>query len=141
MTKTVLIADDDRQILALCKLAFERRGYRVLLADNGFGVLQRLGSEHVDAVLLDVLMPEKDGLETLVEIRQQDGNLPVFAMSGGGRWGKHDFLSAAKRFGATAVFEKPISPEEIINQIEAFLAHQGATRWVNAARDPTATIR
>ena len=131
MNKTILIADDDRQILALCKLAFERCGYRVLLADNGFGALQHLASEHVDAVLLDVLMPEKDGLETLVEIRQQDGNLPVFAMSGGGRWGRHDFLSVAKKFGATGVFQKPVMPEQIINRIEAFLKPQAATRWLN----------
>ena len=141
MNKTVLIADDDRQILALCKLAFERHGYRVLLAENGIGVLKHLASERVDAVLLDVVMPEKDGLETLVEIRQHDGNLPVFAMSGGGKWGKHDFLTVAKKFGATEVFQKPIMPEQIINRIEAFLKPQAATRRLNAARDPAASVR
>jgi chemotaxis response regulator CheB len=59
-------------------------------------------------------MPEKEGIETLLEIRQQYPDIPVFVMSGGGTRGKRDFLTGAKKFGATGVIKKPISPREVI---------------------------
>ena len=116
--KTVLVVDDDKLVLAVCKLAFEEHGYRVLLADNGNDALKHLAALPVDAVLLDILMPEKDGLETLLEIRASLGDVPVFAMSEGGRRMKHDFLAVAKKFGATGVLKKPVVPRDVIAIID-----------------------
>jgi len=117
--KTVLVVDDDKLILAMYKLAFDERGYRVLLAEDGNGAIKLLETEPIDVVLLDVLMPEKEGLETLLEIKRRFAGVAVFVMSGGGARGKHDFLAVAKNFGATGVIKKPITPRAVIEIIDA----------------------
>jgi len=116
--KTVLIADDDKLLLAVYKLAFERHGYVVLVAEDGNVALKLLEARPVDVVLLDILMPEKEGLETLLEIKQLYPDVAVFVMSGGGTRNKHDFLTVAKKFGATGVFCKPVSAQQWIRLID-----------------------
>jgi DNA-binding response OmpR family regulator len=117
--KTVLVVDDDKLVLAMYKFAFEDHGYRVLLADDGNAALRTLESQQVDVVFLDILMPEKEGLETLLEIKQRLPDVAVFVMSGGGTRGKHDFLTVAKKFGATGIVKKPATPKELIALIDA----------------------
>jgi DNA-binding response OmpR family regulator len=117
--KVVLIADDDKLVLATYKYPFEQHGYRVLLAENGNGAIKHLEAGPVDVVLLDILMPDKEGLETLIEIRQRFANVPVLVMSGGGSRGKHDFLTVAQKFGATGVVKKPVTARELIKIIDA----------------------
>src|SRR3546814_19944010 len=60
-----------------------------------------------DLVIVDILMPEKEGIETIREMRQLDATLPIIAISGGGKAMNVDFLTAAKAFGATATLAKP----------------------------------
>jgi len=117
--KTVLIADDDKLILSSFRYVLARRGYNVLLAENGAAVIAHLKRTPVDILFLDVLMPSKDGLETLLEIRARLPALPVYVMSGGGTRGKHDFLAVAQKFGATGTIHKPVTPDELIKIIEA----------------------
>ena len=117
--KSVLVVDDDKMVLALCKLAFDQHGYRVLVAENGNAALRYLEVGTVDVVLLDILMPEKDGLETLLEIRKRFPQITVLSMCETGPRSKYDFLSVAKKFGASAVLQKPIRPAEVIQIIDA----------------------
>jgi DNA-binding response OmpR family regulator len=117
--KTILVVDDDKLVLAMYKFAFEDHGYRVLLADDGNAALRTLESQQVDVVFLDILMPEKEGLETLLEIKQRFPEVAVFVMSGGGTRGKHDFLTVAKKFGATGIVKKPATPKDLIALIDA----------------------
>ena len=108
--KTILVTDDDKMILEGFKDLFERRGYRVLLADNGEVALAWLGRERVDMVFMDIVMPYKEGLETLIEIRRRFPDMPIYSMSGGGKHNKQDFLSLAQKLGATGTLLKPIEP-------------------------------
>jgi len=117
--KTILVVDDDKLVLAMYKFAFEDQGYRVLVADDGNVALKVLDAQPIDVVFLDIIMPEKEGLETLLEIKQRFPQIAVFVMSGGGTRGKHDFLTVAKKFGATGVVKKPATPKELIALIEA----------------------
>jgi DNA-binding response OmpR family regulator len=117
--KTILVVDDDKLVLAMYKFAFEDHGYRVLLADDGNAAVRTLESQQVDVVFLDILMPEKEGLETLLEIKQRFPEVAVFVMSGGGTRGKHDFLTVAKKFGATGIVKKPATPKDLIALIDA----------------------
>jgi len=112
--KTVLIVDDDKITLATYKLAFIEHGHHVLLAENGNVAIKHLEAGHVDLVLLDILMPEKDGIETLLEIRKRFSKTTVFVMTGA----EHDFLTEAARFGATGVMRKPITPPELITLLD-----------------------
>ena len=115
---TVLIADDDKLVLATYKYSFERHGYHVLLAENGNAALAHLEKMSVDVVFLDILMPQKEGLETLLEMKQRFPEIPVYVMSGGAGRSKQDILAMAKRFGARDVIRKPVTPQVLITHIE-----------------------
>jgi len=116
--KTVLIADDDKLILSTFRYALTKRGYNVLLAENGAEAIAHLERGPVDIVFLDVIMPEKEGLETLLEIMRRFPSVPVHVMSGGGTRSKQDFLAVAQSFGATSVIRKPVTPPELVKIIE-----------------------
>jgi DNA-binding response OmpR family regulator len=118
-TKTVLIADDDKLILSTFQYALSQRGYKVLLAQNGAEAIVQLEQMPVDIVFLDILMPDKDGLETLLEIRGRFPSVPVHVMSGGGTRSKQDFLTIAQKFGATGIIRKPVASVDLIKIIDA----------------------
>jgi len=83
MDKTVLVVDDDSQMLALLQLMLGRAGYRVLLADGSLAALEMLESEPVSAVVLDIMMPVRSGIEVLEHIRWnlKHAKLPVIILS------------------------------------------------------------
>lgn len=111
---TVLIVDDDPLIRSAYKCAFEQRGYHVLVAEDGVRALATAEIGKVDFVLLDVLMPRKEGLETLIELKHRYPNIVVFVMTGG-LHSKTDFLTIATKFGADAVLKKPFEPQTVID--------------------------
>lgn len=113
-TKTILVADDDKMILEGFKDLFERKGYRVLLAENGELALAWLGKERVDMVFMDIVMPYKEGLETLIEMRRLSPDMPIYSMTGGGKHNKQDFFSLAQKLGATGTLLKPIDPAVLL---------------------------
>jgi CheY-like chemotaxis protein len=116
--RTVLIADDDKLILSSFRYVLVQRGYNVLVAADGIQAIRQLEEARVDIVFLDILMPQKEGLETLLELRRRFPSTPVYVMSGGGTRSKHDFLAVAEKFGATGILRKPITPADLIKLIE-----------------------
>jgi CheY-like chemotaxis protein len=119
--KTVLVVDDDNLVQTTFKLLLESKGYQVLLANDGNHALQQLESARVDAVLLDILMPDREGIETLIEIKRRQPRTRVLVMSGGGIRTKHDFLSVAAKFGADATIKKALGTTEILNIVDSHL--------------------
>ena len=115
---TVLIADDDTLVREAYKAVLEQRGHVVLVAEDGARAIALVESGHVDVVLLDILMPRKEGLETLIELKRQFPRLTIFAMSGGTVRNKTDFLSIAMKFGADGILRKPFEPQVLIDLIE-----------------------
>ena len=73
-----------------------------------------------DLVITDIVMPEMDGLETLIELRKHYPTLTVIAMSGGGRVGNMDFLGSAEKLGASAVLHKPFTLDVLTAAIDRF---------------------
>jgi DNA-binding response OmpR family regulator len=118
-TRTILVVDDEPLILEMCKEALQDAGYAVLTAPSASAALALMRAQRVDAVLLDIIMPDKDGLETLLEIKRADPTLAVYVMSGGGRAKRNDFLQAAVKFGADGALKKPFSPSEMLMLLEA----------------------
>jgi CheY-like chemotaxis protein len=112
---TILIADDDPLIRAVYKAALEQQGHSVLVAEDGARALAIVEHRKVDFVLLDILMPCKEGLETLIELKKGFPHLKVFVMSGGGSQKRADFLSVATKFGADAVLRKPFQPQALFD--------------------------
>ena len=114
--RTILIVDDDALIRRTFESLFRGRGYNVLSADNGESALQILAGHSVDTILLDILMPRKEGLETLIEVKRLSPATQVFVMTGGVTRGP-DFLKIATRFGADGVVQKPISASALLKLV------------------------
>lgn len=118
----VLLVDDDESLRKMLKLSLVRMGHVVDEAGTGTEALRLCETEPPDLVVTDIIMPDKEGLETIVTIRQLYPELRIIAMSGGGRANSIDYLKIARRLGAMHTLEKPFSYEQLnaaINQVMA----------------------
>ncbi len=118
MNKKVLVIDDDAQIRNLYRDALEDFNYEVEIAENGKVGLNKYPSFRPNVVILDVLMPEKEGIETIRELLQLDSKAAIIAVSGGGKIDAETYLNLMRRFGAKEVFEKPVSIDRLTASIE-----------------------
>lgn len=114
----VLVIEDEAMIRQLIRQTVEQSGHRVEEAANGRIGLQSLHQAEFDLVITDLVMPETDGLEVLGVIKRQWPELPVIAMSGGGRLGDGDNLQAARDLGAAATLAKPFTLRELRQMVE-----------------------
>jgi len=115
--KTVLVVDDDPSIRALIRLFLEGAGYTVAEAGDGRRGMRTLLASPVDLLILDIFMPEMDGLEVLQKLREQHRDCKVMAISGGSAKIGMDLLSHATIFGADAVLEKPFDEATLIDRV------------------------
>jgi DNA-binding NtrC family response regulator len=120
--KRVLIIDDDEQLRALLFEILDRAGFEVIEAANGEEGLKRYREQPIDLVITDLIMPEKEGVETIVELRREFPNARVVAISGGGRAGGRDYLPIAARLGASRTVAKPFTSQEILEAVRETLA-------------------
>ena len=118
---SILIVDDEEEMRDTLERVLAAAGYRVVTASNGAEVSSILAQVHVDLVMTDLLMPEKDGTEVIAELRKKHPNTPIVAMSGGGRMPRGDYLKIARMFGAHAILEKPFTNEQLLSTIELLL--------------------
>ncbi|MFT5369020.1 MAG: DNA-binding NtrC family response regulator [Candidatus Latescibacterota bacterium] len=120
-TQDILIVDDDDLVRKFLRITLERAGYQVRTATNGIEALKIHEEKPAALVITDILMPEKDGLEILMEFKSLSINTQVIAISGGGAKGRVDFLKQAQAFGAKRTFTKPIDPTELIKAVKQLL--------------------
>ncbi|MDX1951781.1 MAG: response regulator [Verrucomicrobiota bacterium] len=120
----ILIIDDDKVVRNLIGKVLAHEGYEVLEARDGAEGLQLYRKSFPDLVITDLVMPEKEGLETIREIRQAYPCVKVIAMSGGGRSGGEDYLKLATKLGATRTLTKPFLKDEMLALVEAVLEEQ-----------------
>ncbi|WP_022728118.1 response regulator [Fodinicurvata sediminis] len=119
--RTVLLIDDEKTILEAMGYSLSKAGYTVFSAANGKEGLAFLDSQPVDAVVTDIIMPEKEGLETIIEIRRKWPDLPIVAISGGGRTRQLHFLEMSRDFGANEIMQKPFKPSQLIESLNRLL--------------------
>ena len=122
MTTTVLVIDDDRLVRDSLNRVLSKAGFTVLTAENGARGIQILAQNNASVVVTDIIMPEMEGIQTIQELRKQWPNLPIIAISGGGRRGNLDFLKAAAAFGARAVLQKPFSNDDLVSAVRTAIA-------------------
>jgi len=113
----ILIIDDDPSIRLVFKRYLEGHGYDVETASNGNEGLSHLQNSLPNLVITDVMMPEKDGLEVVLELRNRHPDIPVIAISGGMRIAPMDFLPMIKKFGACKVLYKPVELDDMLAAI------------------------
>src|SRR5919198_1967825 len=121
MAATILLVDDEKNILLTLKQALALEGYQTELAASGLLALEVLAARPVDAVLMDVKMPDMDGIAALERITVTHPRLPVIMMSG---HGTIDTAVKATRMGARDFLEKPISRERLLVALRNALQHQ-----------------
>lgn len=119
--KKLLVIDDDEQFREFMRDALTDQGYEVILADNGSEGMRSATELSPDLVITDIVMPEKEGVEVLMELRTNDKNLPVIAMSGYNKGNADSYLKIAQKLGASAVLSKPFTISELIVEIEKSL--------------------
>jgi len=117
----ILIIDDEPDILLMLKKMLERAGYEVDLASNGEMGMQLFIKQAADLVITDIIMPEKEGLETIREMKQLNPDLKIIAISGGGRLSADSYLETAKIFGANRVFQKPFRQAELVAAVNELI--------------------
>ena len=113
----VLIADDDPNVAAQLKPFFERENYRVLTADNGESALETVWKERPDVLILDIVMPEKDGFAVCREIRERS-SMPILMLSA--RTEEFDRLLGLE-LGADDYITKPFSPRVVVARVKVVL--------------------
>ena len=125
---TVLVVDDDPDLLQSLRVLLEAYDYGVIMAQNAADAIAAVSTQQPDLVLTDIYMPDADGFELINALRQHSLSVPVVAMSGGGRVGGYDNLAVATHLGAAAVIDKPFSNASLIETIERVLAGHRAER-------------
>ena len=120
MPATILVVDDERNILLTLSQALQLEGYHVELASDAKVALDVLGARPVDAVLMDVKMPDMDGITALGKMRELKAELPVIMMSG---HGTIDTAVKATQLGARDFLEKPISRDRMLLALKNALEH------------------
>ena len=117
----ILIIDDEPHILLMLKKMLERAGYEIELASNGNEGLDRFTRTPSDLVITDIIMPDKEGLETIREMKRMRPELKIIAMSGGGKISAENYLGTAKIFGASRVIEKPFTQQHMVATVKELL--------------------
>jgi YesN/AraC family two-component response regulator len=115
--KKVLIIDDEPYILLMLKKMLERAGYEVDLASNGREGMELFQKESADLVITVIIMPDREGLELIIEMKKKRPGLKIIAISGGGRISPDSYLECATHFGAEKVFQKPFRQKELISAV------------------------
>ena len=116
-----LLVDDNEELLAVQAAYLEAHDQEVLLARHGREALRLLQDSSVDIMVTDVIMPEMEGFETIMEVRRIRPDLPIIVVSGGGRVGATDYLAMAKSMGANASMIKPVAPAALLAEARFLL--------------------
>lgn len=117
MSKTVCVVDDDELVRAHVAQVLKGEGFTVVEAEDAASALALIRQHAPTAALVDVIMPDCDGLELIAQIRRTWPKMRIIAISGGGRLGPTVFLETARTVGADACLSKPISTEALLDRL------------------------
>ena len=119
--KRILVIDDEAMMRNMLRQLLEREGYEVFDASDGDEGLKIQMQHPVELVITDLIMPEKEGLETISEFKRNYPDVKVIAMSGGGKIGPDNYLNLAEKFGAQRTLTKPFLMNELLEAVGQLL--------------------
>ncbi len=117
----ILIVDDEVDIRIMLKKMLERENHDVSLAENGKVAVKLIEETQPDILITDLIMPEKEGIETILEVRKKYPDIKIIAISGGGRLEPTDYLKFAKTAGARYTLTKPFTHDELFLAVNDLL--------------------
>jgi DNA-binding response OmpR family regulator len=110
----ILIIDDNEDMRGMLALTLRLEGFDVAMAENGSRALEELARASADLIVTDLFMPDKDGIETIEEIRRRHPGAKIIAMSGWQSLQGPDYLDVARELGAVGTLRKPFDPGELV---------------------------
>ena len=122
MTARILLIEDDPDALLAIEILLSHLGYKVETARNGREGLKMFRANAPDLVLTDIIMPEAEGIETIIAMRQLQPDTKIVAMSGGGPMNRESLLDMTVKLGATESLAKPFDDDQLAQVIERSLA-------------------
>ena len=114
----ILIIDDEPQIRSMLKLMLERDGYEVVEAPDGIEGIKAYRQKPADLIITDLIMPNKDGIGMIIELKKEFPDVKIIAMSGGGLNKPAGYLKGAKKLGAACTLTKPIDREMMLRAVK-----------------------
>lgn len=118
----ILVIDDDSQVRTMLRLTLEYAGHEIVDAPNGQVGIDLYRDNPTDLIITDLIMPEKEGVETIQALKKEFPDARIIAISGGGRLGPEEYLPLAQKFGAQRVFRKPINRDDLLEAIQEIMA-------------------
>jgi len=122
VAKRILVVDDEEQMRSILRQIMESAGYEVSEAPDGRVALGLCRKKQFDLIITDLIMPEKEGIETIIELKRGFPKVKIIAISGGGRGAPETYLDIAKDIGADHTLAKPFDKEEILKIVKELLA-------------------
>ncbi len=118
----ILVIDDEVQVREMLMEILRRAGHEVDGAEDGDIGLRKVEQQQFDLVITDLIMPEREGIGTIIELRRNHPDIRIIAISGGGRIHPENYLEAARNLGVNRTFAKPFRKNDILEAIEEILA-------------------
>jgi CheY-like chemotaxis protein len=116
--KKIMLVDDDITSLDIIALLFERKGFDVERSASGFQILEQVANSGADIAIVDLMMPEMDGVETVTRLREKGFNKPVIAFTASNDPTLHGKAIDA---GCTSVVTKPCKPSKLVEMVTNFI--------------------
>jgi len=113
----VLVIDDEPQIRSMLRMMLERAGHEVEEAPDGIEGIRIYRNNPVDLIISDLIMPNKDGIGMIIELKKEFPDVKIIAMSGGGLNKPEGYLEGAKKLGAQQTLTKPIDRDELLRTV------------------------
>ena len=117
----ILVIEDEPLVRDTIKKRLKIEGFEVTTADDGQKGVKSFRENPADLVITDIIMPEKEGIECIKELKRDFPDVKIIAISGGGRIGPFDYLDLAMKFGALRTFKKPFDWPDMLNAIRELL--------------------
>ncbi len=119
--KRILVVDDDDLFRGMIVKLLTKAGYDVVAAENGRIAEKMQRESPADLIITDIIMPDREGLETIIGFRKSYPATMIIAMSGGGRVGPKPYLETARSLGAQIALSKPFKTSEILEAVRELL--------------------
>ncbi|SRR5712692_8289160 len=117
----ILVVDDETILLTLMDTVLSRKGHEVVLAGGGHKGVEMFRQNHPDVVITDIFMPNRDGIEVVMELKRSCPRTTIIAMTGGGQRCMMEITSPAKLLGTDHILHKPFARESLVAAVNAAL--------------------
>ena len=117
----ILVIDDEELVRYTLRAILESADHEVVEAKDGNEGIASCKAHPADLVITDIIMPEKEGMETIIELRHAYPDVKIVAISGGGRIGSSDYLKLAQKLGADEIMPKPFQMDEVLSMVRRVL--------------------